>query len=389
MLYRCLALAKNRHFWVVVALFAASIVLHYPQQLLGINSPSLFSFLGLSRHAVERIFLLLPVSYAGYYLGNIAGLFSLDLAAAIMFPRVFFISEYFPDALFETIIVLIIGLLINLWFIYDRQERKHKQQILSDLDQANRQLMAHSKALERSHQQLKESQAQVIQAEKLKSLGQLAASIAHEVNNPLSGVLVYIQLLTRKIARHESDDQVTLDYLTKIEAELIRSTKLVQNLLNFSRESPLELQQVNLNSVVNRAFDLVSQAAKKQNVRVFNELAPSLPEISADANQIQQVCINLMLNAIQAMQLGGRLTLRTYAQDAQVKLEVKDTGIGIPPENIGKIFTPFFSTKPEIKGVGLGLAVAYGIVQRHNGKIEVTSRPGEGTVFTVSLPIAP
>jgi signal transduction histidine kinase len=389
MLYRCLALAKNRHFWVVVALFAASIVLHYPQQLLGINSPSLFSFLGLSRHAVERIFLLLPVSYAGYYLGNIAGLFSLDLAAAIMLPRVFFISEYFPDALFETIIVFIIGLLINLWFIYDRQERKHKQQILSDLDQANRQLMAHSKALERSHQQLKESQAQVIQAEKLKSLGQLAASIAHEVNNPLSGVLVYIQLLTRKIARHESDDQVTLDYLTKIEAELIRSTKLVQNLLNFSRESPLELQQVNLNSVVNRAFDLVSQAAKKQNVRVFNELDPSLPEISADANQIQQVCINLMLNAIQAMQLGGRLTLHTYAQDAQVKLEVKDTGIGIPPENIGKIFTPFFSTKPEIKGVGLGLAVAYGIVQRHNGKIEVTSRPGEGTVFTVSLPIAP
>ncbi len=388
-LRRCLKIVTSRHFWVVVTLFAVGIILHYPQQILAISSPSLFSFLGLSRHAVERIFLLLPIGYASYYLGTRAGLVSVAVAAAVMLPRVFLISEYLPDALFETIEVIVIGFLINLCFVYYRKEGKQKQQMLSNLEESNRQLESHSRALEISHQQLKESQEQVIQAEKLTSLGQLAASIAHEVNNPLSGTLVYTQLLARKVKRGEIDDEVTLDYLSKMESELIRSTKLIQNLLNFARQSPPEFQQVNLNSVVNHAFELVSHSANKQKIRISNELDPSLPDLMADANQLQQVCINLMLNAIQAMPQGGRLTLRTYVQDKQVKLEVQDTGIGIPPENMSKLFTPFFTTKPEVKGVGLGLAVAYGIVQRHKGKIEVQSKIGEGTTFTFSLPLLP
>jgi signal transduction histidine kinase len=338
---------------------------------------------------VERIFLLLPIGYASFYLGTRTGLFSLALAAVVMLPRVFLISEYFPDALFETIEVIIIGGLVNLWFVYYRNEKKQKQQILLNLEESNKQLQAHAKALEISHQQLKESQAQVIQAEKLTSLGQLAASIAHEVNNPLSGTLIYTQLLAKKVARGESDDEVTLDYLSKMETELTRSTKLIQNLLNFARQSPPEFQPVNLNSVVNHAFDLVAHATEKQKIRVFNKLDPSLPELTADSNQLQQVCINLILNAIQAMPQGGRLTLRTYFQNAQVTLEVQDTGIGIPPENISKLFTPFFSTKPEVKGVGLGLAVAYGIIQRHKGTIEVRSKVGEGSTFMVTLPLRP
>lgn len=389
MLRRCPKTVKNPHFWVVVILFAVGIILHYPQQILNTSSPSLFSFLGLSRHAVERIFLLLPIGYASFFLGTGAGLVSLAIAAAVMLPRVFLISEYFPDALFETIEVIVIGGLINLWFIYYRKEKERRQKILSNLEESHRQLQAHSRALEISHQQLKESQEQIIQAEKLTSLGQLAASIAHEVNNPLSGTLVYTQLLARKVERGEVDDEVTLDYLSKMESELIRSTKLIQNLLNFARQSPPEFQQVNLNSVVNHAFDLVSPSANKQKIRIFKELDPSLPELTADSNQLQQVCINLIRNAIQAMPQGGRLTLRTYVQSAQIKLEVQDTGIGIPPENISKLFTPFFSTKPDVKGVGLGLSVAYGIVQRHQGKIEVRSKEGEGTTFTVSLPLHP
>ena len=361
-------------------------VLHYPQQILATSSTSLFSFLGLSRHAIERIFLLLPIGYASFFISNRAGVISLVLATAIMFPRVFFVSEYFPDALFETIEVIIIGGLIILWFVYYRKEKEKRQKILSNLEESNQQLEALLKALETSHRQLKESQEQVIQAEKLTSLGQLAASIAHEVNNPLSGTLNYIQLLARKVERGEIDKEVTLDYLSKMESELIRSTKLIQNLLNFARESPPEFQQVNLNTVVNHAFDLISHSVEEKKIRVFSELEPSLPEITADANQLQQVCINLIINAVQAMPQGGRLTIRTYVHNAQVRLEVQDTGAGIPPENMNKLFTPFFSTKPDVKGVGLGLAVAYGIVQRHQGKIEVQSKVGEGSTFTISLP---
>jgi signal transduction histidine kinase len=373
----------------VVALFAVCIILHYPQQILATASPSLFSFLGLSRHAVERIFLLLPIGYASFFISNRAGLVSLVLATVVMLPRVFLISEYFPDALFETIEVIIIGGLINLWFVYYRNEKKQMQQMLAKLEESNRQLESHSKALEISHKQLKESQEQVIQAEKLTSLGQLAASIAHEVNNPLSGTLVYTQLLSKKVRTGEIDREVTLDYLSKMEAELIRSTKLIQNLLNFARQSPLEFRQVNLNSIVNHAFDLVSNSADKQKIRVFKELDASLPDMTADANQLQQVCINLILNAVQAMPDGGRLTLRTSVRDQQVELEVRDTGRGIPPENMSKLFTPFFTTRSEVKGVGLGLAVVYGIVQRHKGKIEVRSKVGEGATFTVTLPLHP
>ncbi len=362
-------------------------VLHYPQQILTTSSTSLFSFLGLSRHAIERIFLLLPIGYASFYLSTKAGLISLALATAIMVPRVFFVSEYFPDALFETIEVIIIGGLIILWFVYYRKEKEKRQKILSNLKESNQQLEALLKALEINHRKLKESQEQVIQAEKLTSLGELAASIAHEVNNPLSGTLVYTQLLAKKVQRGEVDDEVTLDYLSKMETELIRSTKLIQNLLNFARESPAEFQPVNLNSIINHAFDLVQHSVNKQKIRVFKELDSSLPGLTADPNQLQQVCLNLILNAIQAMPQGGRLTLHTYVRDKQVILEVQDTGRGIPPENMSKLFTPFFTTKSEVKGVGLGLAVVYGIVQRHKGKIEVRSTVGEGSTFTVSLPL--
>ena len=380
-------IVKSPHFWVVAFLFILGIILHYPQQILATSSVSLFSSLGLVRHAVERIYLLLPIGYASYFLGNRAGIISLVLATAIMFPRVFFVSEYFPDALFETILVIVIGGLIIFWFVYYRKEKGKRQEILLNLEISNKQLETALKALETSHHQLKESQAQVIQAEKLTSLGQLAASIAHEINNPLSGTLVYTQLLARKIQRNEADTEVTLDYLSKIETELVRSTKLVQNLLNFARQSPPDFQQVNLNSVVNHALDLVSHSFKEQQIRVFNELDPSLPELTADSNQLQQVCINIILNAIQAMPHGGRLTLRTYFYNSQIRLEIQDTGVGIPPENMSKLFTPFFSTKSEVKGVGLGLPVAHGIIERHKGKIEVRSKVGEGTTFIVILPI--
>jgi signal transduction histidine kinase len=144
---------------------------------------------------------------------------------------------------------------------------------------------------------------------------------------------------------------------------------------------------VDLNVVVNRAFELAEHTAALQHVQTTKELEPSLPRVEADFDQLQQVCTNLILNAVQAMPDGGNLTLRTSFSDGWFKVEVKDTGNGISPENMPKLFTPFFTTKHEIKGVGLGLAVSHGIMQRHRGRIEVQSRENEGSIFTLHLPV--
>jgi len=690
-----LKIVSNPHLWAVVIMFAILILLHYPQQILSTSSPSLFLFLGLNRHAVERILFLLPVCYAGFFFGMKAGLVSLAVASVIMLPRVFLISEYLPDALLETVAVIIIGALINLWFYSSRKEKERRQQMLSKLEAADQQLesayqvtrrnekrlsalneisaivsqslevedilsavvdklkqvmgldivliflldgdkqelklvthrevseefvaglkglkvgegfngrvaqtgeplviedasedpgltreivrregiraeiivplkakgnvvgtlagamresrqflgeevellttigsqigigiensqlyqrerlatqqalaserryreifedahdaiwihdshgniIAANKATEElvgysskellgmnvrdflaeeglslarqirrklflgetveqpyeqrlirrdgteailklttnlmreddklkgfqniardvtrekemqdklratyrelseSHQRLKESQEQLIQAEKLTSLGQLAASIAHEVNNPLSGVLAYTQLLAKKVRGDNIPKEVALQYLSKMEAELTRSTKLIRHLLDFARQSPPALRQLNLNDVVNRAFDLAAHSAELQHVQIVRELDPSLPNLMADFDQLHQVCTNLILNAIQAMPQGGKLTLRTSVDNGQLKMEVQDTGCGISPENMRKLFTPFFTTKHEVKGVGLGLAISYGIIQRHHGRIEVQSKKGEGATFTIYLPL--
>lgn len=234
--------------------------------------------------------------------------------------------------------------------------------------------------------ELKTTQEDLIQAEKLTSLGQMAASIAHEVNNPLAGVLVYIQLLNKKIGGDNISKEIILKYLSKMDSEVSRSTKLIRNLLDFARQSPPALRMVDINEVVNHAFELAAHSAMLQNIRVTKELNPALPKLMADFDQLQQVCTNLILNAIQAMPDGGELTLRTEADGGQVRIEVRDTGCGISPENMRRLFTPFFTTKGKGKGVGLGLAVAYGIIQRHQGRIEVQSKEAEGTTFNIYLP---
>jgi len=679
----------NPHLWAVAFLFAVGIILHYPQQILMTDSPSLFSFLGLTRHAAERILLLVPVVYAIFAFGTRAGFISLAAATAIMVPRVFLISQYLPDSVLETIGVVFIGGLVNLWVYGYRKDKQQRQEIMSKLELAYQQLQSRTRTIEEeesrlatlnqisstvsqslelsqildgaidsvvasmrvdaawifllnrdstelslaahrsfpeglprikvgsglsgqvaksgevliledtakdtalpdhikqqmrsaiivplrskgkvngtlgvnslsyrsfqqgeiklltaigdqigvavdnarlyerqqevleelqfseqryrelfesaydaiwvhdmdgnlvavnkaseeltgysskellkmnvksfltegsillakqvrqtldegqvveqpyeqrlirrdgsqailkltssllkedsrptgflhiardvtlekemqdklsaayrelteSHQRLKESQEQLIQAEKLTSLGQLAASVAHEVNNPLSGVLIYTQLLIKKIDHNDIPRETTLEYLRKMETELIYSTKLIQNLFDFARQTPPAFRQVNLNEVVDRSYGFTAQSVAVRHIQVIRDLDSSLPSLMADFDQLQQVCTNLIMNAIQAMPEGGTLTLRTWAGSDQVMIQVRDTGCGISPENMRKLFTPFFTTKREVKGVGLGLAVAYGIVQRHNGKIDVQSKVGEGTAFTLCLPL--
>jgi two-component system NtrC family sensor kinase len=237
-------------------------------------------------------------------------------------------------------------------------------------------------------QRLQTAQEELIQAEKLTSLGQMAAAIAHEINNPLAGVLVYTKLLMKKTDGNTLAKEEALSYLSKMEAEISHSSRIIRNLLDFARQTEPKLRETDVNQAIEKALSLVAHQAQMQGVKVIKELNPSLPPTIADSDQLQQVFTNLILNAIQAMPQGGELALRTaLIGDGQLKLDVQDTGYGISKENLRKLFTPFFTTKEKGKGVGLGLAVAHGIIERHKGKIEVQSEVGKGTTFSIYLSV--
>jgi len=232
---------------------------------------------------------------------------------------------------------------------------------------------------------LQNTQDELIRIEKMTSLGQMAASIAHEINNPLAGVLMYTKLLAKKVTGDTFKKEESLDYLAKMESEVSRCSRIIRNLLDFARQTDPMLRLVDINQVIEQVLAMVGHQAQLQNVEVVKEFGPSLPKVMADFDQLQQVFTNLTLNAIQAMLGGGKLTLRTSVANSQVKIDVQDTGCGISKEHLNKLGTPFFTTKEKGKGVGLGVAVVYGIVERHKGKVIVQSEVGKGTTFTVYL----
>jgi signal transduction histidine kinase/iron only hydrogenase large subunit-like protein len=234
-------------------------------------------------------------------------------------------------------------------------------------------------------ERLQGTQDELIRIEKITSLGQMAASIAHEINNPLAGVLVYTKLLAKKVSGDTFRKEEALDHLLKMESEVSRCSRIIRNLLDFARQTEPMLRLVDTNQVIEQVLAMVGHQAQLQNVEVVKELSPSLPKVMADFDQLQQVFTNLTLNAIQAMSEGGKLTLRTSVANNQVKVDVRDTGCGISKEHLSKLGTPFFTTKEKGKGVGLGVAVVYGIIERHKGKVMVESDVGKGTTFTVYL----
>ena len=253
--------------------------------------------------------------------------------------------------------------------------------------EAYREILSLSEELHDYIERLESTQRQLIQAEKMNALGQLSASIAHEINNPLAGALVYTQLLSKKLGGDSFDREEAIANLSKIESAVGHCSTLVRGLLDFARQSTPVLQQVAVSDVIDNVMTVVGHQAQMSRVEVAKEGMSPSPEVLADPHQLQQVLTNLVINAIQAMPNGGRLTVRTSADaDGQVSVSVEDTGYGIAPENMDKLFTPFFTTKEEVKGVGLGLAVSHGIIERHGGRIEVQSEVGKGTTFTVHLP---
>lgn len=236
--------------------------------------------------------------------------------------------------------------------------------------------------LERVHKTL-------LSSEKMASIGKLAATVAHEINNPLFGILTYARLVLREVLKHELPGRDELaEQLQTIERESKRCGELVKNLLTFSRQAPSHREPNDLNVIVHRAALLVKHKVEMQNIELVETLAEGLPQADCDANQIQQVVLVLMVNASEAMSTGGRLEVITEFDKAteQGVVRIKDSGSGIPPDILPHIFDPFFTTKEDQNRTGLGLAVAHSIVEQHAGEISVRSTPGEGTEFRVALP---
>lgn len=244
-------------------------------------------------------------------------------------------------------------------------------------------------------EELKTVNRKLVQTDRMASLGQLAASVAHEINNPISGVLNLSMLMQRILKDDGIPPERIADfrkYLSQVVSETSRVGRIVTDLLSFSRRSKPHSASTDLNAIVRTTLSVVSHKLKLGNVEVHLNLREDLPLLQCDNSQMQQVVLNLVMNAAEASQKNGRgdvwITTWVDPGDTSVILEVRDNGEGIPQEIASKIFDPFFTTKEEGKGVGLGLAVVYGIIEAHHGDIDVSSKAGNGATFTVTLPLA-
>lgn len=231
---------------------------------------------------------------------------------------------------------------------------------------------------------LHKTQQELLHKEKLASMGQLAAGVAHEINNPLGTILLFAEAMHNDAP----EDSRQRDDLRMIIKETTRCKNIVADLLNFARQQEVLAQETDIHALLERAVEAVSHQPIFERVQFVRQFAPALPKIQADPDQLHQVMINLLNNAADAMEGQGTITLATRTVDRDwVEIRVTDTGRGIPEENLGKLFTPFFTTKPPGKGTGLGLSIVYGIIKMHRGQITVQSKVGEGTTFTITLPL--
>ncbi len=239
--------------------------------------------------------------------------------------------------------------------------------------------------LEEAYARLEEAQKQLVQTEKLAAIGQLAAGVAHELNNPLTGILGFAQLLLQEegLTSQQRED------LESIYKQSQRCRTIIQNLLQFSHRKDPRMEPIDLSPLIDDTLRLVQYDFKTSGVDIQVKIPKNLPKILADPNQLQQVFLNLLTNARQAtdQKKGARIHVLVEAKEGALVVVFRDNGIGISPENVGKIFDPFFTTKPVGKGTGLGLSITYGIIQQHKGTIRAESELGQGTSFIITLPV--
>ena|SRR5438876_613704 len=239
--------------------------------------------------------------------------------------------------------------------------------------------------LQRQMEELRNTEAQLVQSAKLAAIGELAANVAHEINNPMTSILGYATLL------HEETPETSprKETLKLIQTESLRIREIVRALLDFSRQRDFAKELVDIRQAVKDTLALIQRHAVLSNCKIVEQYGDKLPLVELDVPQCKQVFLNLVTNALDAMPHGGTLTVTVTpaTQDEAIRIEFADTGTGIPEANLARIFEPFFTTKPAVKGTGLGLSVSLGIVQAHGGTIEVASEPGKGSRFTVVLPL--
>jgi two-component system NtrC family sensor kinase len=240
--------------------------------------------------------------------------------------------------------------------------------------------------------ELQKTQERILQIEKMASLGQLSATVAHELNNPMAGILTYSKLIQRKLEKDPlpaTEKENILKHLKMIETESDRLGKIIKDLLLFSKKQEPEFREVNLNDVVEMSFQLVSHHLELHNITLERTLQPNMPMVQVDDNQIKQMLLALYVNATEAMDEEGVLKVSTYLKQSEQKvyLVVSDNGKGIPEDVQPHIFEPFFTTKNAVKGFGLGLSVVYGIVHNHKATISVESEVNIGTTFIIKFPV--
>ncbi len=252
------------------------------------------------------------------------------------------------------------------------------------LKSSNEEIAKRTKDLEETNKELRETQAQLIQTEKMSSLGRLAAGVAHEINNPLTGVMTFSHLLLKN-----ARDEATRKDLEIIVRETTRCKKIIKGVLDFARETPPQRKLCQVNDIIGRTLAILEPQSLFHNIQTERNLDDKLPQIWIDENQMEQVFMNIILNAAEAMKGEGRFSISSSLNKRGdfVEVRMEDTGMGISREHLNKIFDPFFTTKDPQKGTGLGLSVSYGIVQKHKGDILVESEVGKGTIFIIKLPV--
>ncbi len=356
---------RNKHFFIIAAIFIVFAYIYY-------NVLS-------SYHDLYIILFFYPLIYSSLVFRLRGVIISGILFIGILIPHTVLLL-YDPVALSRSLLFAVFAFLISGLCAALLNHLEHQLEAYDHIVFLNEEL-------NRSMERLRSSQQQLLQAAKLGAIGQLAASVAHELNNPLGGVKVYTKLLKKKIETESFEQEDVLTNLEEIESAVDYCSDIIRGLLDFARQSPPLIGPITVSRAIDKVISLVGHQVKMKNIEVVREESPSLPLVMGDFNQVLQVFVNLTVNAVQSMAEGGRLTISSSTdEERNVAVSFRDNGCGISAENMEKLFTPFFTTKEEVKGVGLGLAVSYGIIERHGGRIEVQSEEGKGSTFTVYLP---